>query len=136
LPYNLFSLVRDLPRGREDGPGRVWGARIGNGRYDTDPNGHVGEARPRCLSQLCSSSPSGRANATDMVAPGHDSAALFGLEAGDAVAVEPVGDLGGVEADEPTDAQERHPPLVDKPADVPVGHAEPFGQLVHCHQLG
>jgi hypothetical protein len=69
------------------------------------------------------------------VAPGYDSIALFALQAGDAVAVEPVSDLGGVEANEPTYSQEGHPPLVDKPADVPAGHAKPFGKLVHCHQL-
>lgn len=42
-----------------------------------------------------------------MAAPGDETTVLFALRAADAVAVEPVGDVGRVEADEPTDPQEK-----------------------------
>jgi hypothetical protein len=55
---------------------------------------------------------------------------------GPARVIQPLGDLGGVEPDEPPDPQERHSPLGDQAPDMPMGHPEPLGELVDAQQLG
>jgi len=43
--------------------------------------------------------------------------------------VEPGGDLGRVEADEPADLEVRQESLGDEPADVTNAHSKPLGEL-------
>jgi len=49
--------------------------------------------------------------------------------------IEPGGDLGRVEADQPPDLQIGHPSLGDKPANVANAHPEPLGELVDGEEL-
>ena len=54
----------------------------------------------------------------------------------DSSTIEPGGDLGRVEADQPPNLQVWHPSLGDEPADVADAHPEPLGELVDGEELG
>jgi hypothetical protein len=54
----------------------------------------------------------------------------------DASSGEPVGDLGLVESNEPSDLVVRHPFVGDETADVAYGDAEALGELVDVQELG
>jgi hypothetical protein len=50
--------------------------------------------------------------------------------------IEPDGDLGRVEANQPPDLQVGHPSLGNESADVADAHPKPLGELVDGEELG